>query len=321
MTNQKKLKKFLTINEQIDLLINKGLKIVNKEKFISYLKKYNYQNFVNGYNDLLFVNQQRTKDKYKDNVNSDDLISIFEFDKSITHSILKYILNIERIIASYLNTTLCEIIGQKYNEHHGQILDLPDESYHYIFPRGFKFFKNTFFNSEPVNPVNKIKDELNKQLKNLNSNEDLSKSCKKNNAYPLWSLSVYWTFGNIKNLIHWLNDDIVKQVINKFQNNISQMNPQEFRIILNILNNLRNRCCHNNVIYNFNSRIEIGKKHRTKWILLNDNYRQIKIYDLVRFLEQLTGETEKLKNEFQNNVNKHIKKSNVFDLLIKTLNL
>lgn len=78
MTTKIKFKNFLIIEEQINLLENKSLTIINKEKFISYLKKYNYQNFINGYNDLLFINQQRSIDKYKSNVNSDDLISIFE---------------------------------------------------------------------------------------------------------------------------------------------------------------------------------------------------------------------------------------------------
>lgn len=42
------------------------------------------------------------------------------------------------------------------------------------------------------------------------------------------------------------------------------MSVKEFRMILNILNNLRNRCCHNNAIYNFDFKIEIGKKNRKK---------------------------------------------------------
>ena len=58
-------KKFKTFDEQINLLEEMELSISNKNKLRWYLQSYNYQNFINGYNDFFMINNDRSKNKYK----------------------------------------------------------------------------------------------------------------------------------------------------------------------------------------------------------------------------------------------------------------
>ena len=58
-------KKFKTFDEQIKLLEQKELFINDKNRLKWYLQSYNYQNFINGYNDFFMINNDRNKNKYK----------------------------------------------------------------------------------------------------------------------------------------------------------------------------------------------------------------------------------------------------------------
>ncbi len=72
-------KEFKTIDEQIELLKSRGLKIDNEDKLKWYLSSYNYQNFINGYNDLFMINEDRSKNKYKPIASSNQIINLFNF--------------------------------------------------------------------------------------------------------------------------------------------------------------------------------------------------------------------------------------------------
>lgn len=81
-------KHFLTVSEQIELLKTRGLEIKNIKSLEWYLTKYNYQSFINGYNDFFLLAQARNLNMYKYKANSDDLISLFNFDRYISKFIL-----------------------------------------------------------------------------------------------------------------------------------------------------------------------------------------------------------------------------------------
>lgn len=58
-------KHFLSVDEQIRLLQNKGFRISNKVFFQWYLTKYNYQTLINGYDDFFLVDGLRPWNVYK----------------------------------------------------------------------------------------------------------------------------------------------------------------------------------------------------------------------------------------------------------------
>ncbi|WP_416388856.1 Abi family protein, partial [Mycoplasmoides pirum] len=59
------------------------------------MKNYNYQNFINGYNDPFMSGFRRANNKYMDKVNEESLITLFNFDRDISKLILSNIFNIE----------------------------------------------------------------------------------------------------------------------------------------------------------------------------------------------------------------------------------
>lgn len=149
MTNNKKISKslqleftknFLTSDEHIDLLKKRGMNITNENTLKEYLTKFNYQNFVNGYNDLLFKVTNNRNNVYHPKINSNDLINIFNFSKEISSFILKNILIFEEQISSYI----IESIGNKLirlnknKNHHCDLFRINDNDFKIIFKFAFK---------------------------------------------------------------------------------------------------------------------------------------------------------------------------------------
>ena len=98
-------KHFLTVPEQIELLKMRGLKIEKTKSLEWYLTKYNYQSFINGYNDFFLLAQARNLNMYKHEANSDDLIRLFNFDRYVSRFILGDIQNIERFLQNAIVQT------------------------------------------------------------------------------------------------------------------------------------------------------------------------------------------------------------------------
>lgn len=114
-------KEFKTIDEQIELLKSRGLKIDNEDKLKWYLSSYNYQNFINGYNDLFMINEDRSKNKYKPIASSNQIINLFNFDRWLSKNILSTIQNIERKISSSIAYVLAINLNYFNNDKSGNI--------------------------------------------------------------------------------------------------------------------------------------------------------------------------------------------------------
>ena len=78
------LKKFKTWDEQIELLKSRNLIIKNESKLKLYLQKYNYQNFINAYNDPFMLNFDRNANRYRNDIDSEHIINLFNFDRTIS---------------------------------------------------------------------------------------------------------------------------------------------------------------------------------------------------------------------------------------------
>lgn len=103
-------KKFMSFLEQISILRARGLNILDANKLIWYLKAYNYQNLINGYNDLFMKNEDRKINKYKDIATSEGIIELFNFDRNISKVILSSIQNIERMLSTAIAYTIAKIL-------------------------------------------------------------------------------------------------------------------------------------------------------------------------------------------------------------------
>ena len=125
-------KKFLTYEEQIELLENKKLVISNKEQAISLLKQYSYFNLINGY-------KAPFKDKngnYKKNMSIDDIICLYTFDDNIRHILMKYILKVELHIKSLMSYSFCKKFGESESAYQNV------NNYNYTNPKLIKTIKH-----------------------------------------------------------------------------------------------------------------------------------------------------------------------------------
>ncbi len=230
-------KKFKTLDEQINLLKNKGLNINNESRLKWYLSSYNYQNFINGYNDFFMINNDRKENKYKKTASSNCIIELFNFDRLVSKYILSNIQNIERKISTPLAYTLAQFMYEHKLENGKLFMSKHDDV---IIKKIFNI-KNK---NEWEEFLNSIKKEVNLKL-------EIFKKYKKFCDIPLWSLVIHLSFGKLIYILKKLNKNIFYLTINNSTlNKNTELSNKELISIFEIIKNSRNRICHNNVLYN-----------------------------------------------------------------------
>lgn len=268
-------KEFKTFDEQIFLLKQKGLFINDEEKLKWYLKSFNYQNIINGYNDFFMVNNDRKTNKYKNISNSNGIIELFNFDRYISKLLLGDIQNIERKISTSIAYTLSSIMKEN-NVNDGRLFNL---SYDHVTIK--KIFK--IQNKKEVE-WKTIQENI---LKNLNLKEKIFNNANQDiKEIPVWSLVIHLSFGSLIYLLKIMNKNIFYKIMeNSNLKNYNDLSNKEMIEIFEILKNARNRICHNNVLYN----ITISDKNN-KINLINKFINQDKkpnLYSLVLIILKL----------------------------------
>lgn len=268
-------KEFKTFDEQIFLLKQKGLYIDDEEKLKWYLKSFNYQNIINGYNDFFMINNDRKTNKYKNISNSNGIIELFNFDRYISKLLLGDIQNIERKISTSIAYTLSSIMKEN-NVNDGRLFNL---SYDHVTIK--KIFK--IQNKKEVE-WKTIQENI---LKNLNLKEKIFNNANQDiKEIPVWSLVIHLSFGSLIYLLKIMNKNIFYKIMeNSNLKNYNDLSNKEMIEIFEILKNARNRICHNNVLYN----ITISDKNN-KINLINKFINQDKkpnLYSLVLIILKL----------------------------------
>lgn len=262
-------KTFKTFDEQIELLRQKGLSINDENKFKWYLKSFNYQNFINGYNDFFMVNNDRKNDKYKLESNSNGIIELFNFDRNISKWILGDIQNIERKISTSLSYTVSFIMN-KNNYSDGKIFNF---KYNDVIVR-------KIFNISSNNEWEEMQENI---KKNIDLNQRIFKKALDIKDIPVWTLVIYLSFGNIIYLLEKIKDNIFKKIIsNSTLSNCYHLSKIEIIEIFKILKNVRNRICHNNVLYNIMIKNKNNITNIVKKLLkINTKINKINLYHLI----------------------------------------
>ena len=268
-------KEFKTFDEQIFLLKQKGLFIDDEEKLKWYLKSFNYQNIINGYNDFFMINNDRKTNKYKNISNSNGIIELFNFDRYISKLLLGDIQNIERKISTSIAYTLSSIMKEN-NVNDGRLFNL---SYDHVTIK--KIFK---IQNKNEGEWKKIQKNI---LKNLNLKEKIFNNANQDiKEIPVWSLVIRLSFGSLIYLLKIMNKNIFYKIMeNSNLKNYNDLSNKEMIEIFEILKNARNRICHNNVLYN----ITISDKNN-KINLINKFINQDKkpnLYSLVLIILKL----------------------------------
>ncbi|MGL4343183.1 MAG: Abi family protein [Metamycoplasmataceae bacterium] len=295
-------KLFKNWEEQIDLLKERGLKIINEEKFKWYIRNYNYQNLINGYNDFFMINNNRKTNYYKKNIDSEMIINLFNFDRQLVSIILSDLLNIERKFSTMLayeimNNYLAEIPILKS----GEILKCNNYEMQYIFPNINKI--DLTLSGEKNLRIEKNIDILKEILCAYSKNKTTTLKYKNLNEIPLWTLSLNWTFSQTCKLYSLLDKKIQKNISNHFCKKKERNFYINFEKVMILFNDIRNIVCHNNVLY------KIDYKKNTKNIsnmynfLFLENIKNIRLKNIINLIITFTPHKSETLNIIENKIN------------------
>lgn len=107
------MKKFNNIDNQIELLKSRNLRILNENKAKENLKLYGYYEIVNGYKNLLL----KDMDTYKDGVTFEHLFALFKLDSDIKDIVLNITLEFEIILKNVLAYEISKKYGVVESEY------------------------------------------------------------------------------------------------------------------------------------------------------------------------------------------------------------
>lgn len=213
---------FKNLDEQIEILKEKGLIIEDIEFAKSVLLRENYF-FISGYRHLLMKNYKDLK--FIEGTRFSELHSIFLFDRELRNIMFKNILVIENNIKSIMSYQLSKKYGFKEDS--------------YLKPQNFSQDKDK--EKQIYDVISKMKRQI-----RVNGRQHSATSHYINNYgyIPMWILVKVLSFGIISELYNILKYEDQKAIADMYH-----LEPETLTIYLSLLSNYRNVCAHEDILY------------------------------------------------------------------------
>lgn len=225
-----KTKEFKTLDEQIEILKNRGLVINDIDKTEELLLRENYF-FINGYRHIFMKNHK--EDSFIPGTTFEELYALFQFDRSFRNVLFKNLLIVENNLKSIIAYKLSKKYGIREKD--------------YLKPSNF---------SQDIKKVRQVNDVLNKikrQIKLNGRQHSATLHYISNYGYvPLWILVKLLSFGMINELYSILKPDD-KLAIAEYYN----LDVETLGIYIALLSNYRNLCAHEDIVYDHRTQKEI----------------------------------------------------------------
>lgn len=241
-------KEFKKLDEQVEILKNKGLTVSNPEYAKEVLLRENYF-FLNGYRHLFM--KSATNKTYIEGTTFEELYSLFLFDRAFRNILFKNILTIENNVKSIMSYQL----SMQYGYHEKDYLN-----------------RRNFTNNQEKNK--QVNDVIRKMKRQIKSNaESHSATMHYVNSYgyiPLWVLVKVLSFGIIGELYSILKREDKLSIADVYD-----LDTETFANYLVMLSNYRNICAHEDIVFENKSQRQIAdtKYHRLLKIdITNDEY-------------------------------------------------
>lgn len=260
-----KSKTFKTLDEQIDILVNKGLVVDDVEATKSILLRENYF-FLSGYRHL-FMDPIDNK-RYLEGTTFKELYSMFLFDRQIRNIIFKNILIVENNLKSILAYVMSKNHGFKENN--------------YLNPNNF------VRDSRKNRQINDLIRKMKRQISVNGKQHTATAHYIINYGYiPLWVVVKVLSFGIVGELYTILQYQDQKEIADVF--GVSIKNMVDY---LPILANYRNLCAHEDICYinRTQKNIDDTKYHKLLYIPINNEeyiYGKNDLFSLVIILKTL----------------------------------
>ena len=218
-----RVKQFKTIDEQVEILKDKGLIINDIEKTKDILLRENYF-FINGYRHVFMRASDRT---FVENATFEELYSLFLFDRKIRNIMFKYLLIVENNLKSIFSYHLSGKYGYKEKD----------------------YLKLANFTTD-ITKHRQVQDVINKMKRQIRINAKQHTATLHyltNYGYiPMWILVKVLSFGIISELYMILKYEDKKEIANYYKMDVESMS-----VFLPIMSNYRNLCAHEDILYNY----------------------------------------------------------------------
>ena len=231
-------KNFKTINEQVEILKNKGLIIEDEISVKETLLRENYF-FIMGYRHAFMTSPKERK--FIPGTTFDEVYSLFTFDRNFRNVIFKNVLVIENQLKSVISYQLSKKYGYKEKE--------------YLNPKNF---------TQDHNKARRVRDLIDKMKRQIRINATTHNATvhyMNNYGYiPLWVLVKVLSFGIVCELYTILKKEDQIEIAEVFNTT-----PQVLEDILIILSNYRNLCAHEDIVF----------EHKTERVIPDTKYHNL----------------------------------------------
>ncbi len=225
---------FKTLDEQIEILRNKGLVINDEEKTREILLRENYF-FISGYRHLFMTKDN--KDKFLDGTTFEELYATFLFDRAIRNTFFKNILIVENNIKSITSYQLSKKYGFKEKD--------------YLNPKNFS--QDALQSRQVYDVLNKVK----RQIRVNGRKHSATFHYIENYGYiPLWILVKVLSFGIMAEFYDILKEEDKMEISGYYG-----VSSECLDIYLSLLSNFRNVCAHEDILYDHRTQRGIPNSH------------------------------------------------------------
>lgn len=269
------MKEYKTNEDLIRYLSSKGVTISDKADALQKIERYTYYSIVNTYKSIF----KDKNGKYIDNVTFDEIYALFEFDKELKNTILKYCLEIENVIKSIMANQISRVYGVK------EYLKITN-------------WDNNISDDIKENLFNKINNEIEKDY---NTHTAVTHYIDKYGFVPPFVLVKILTFG-VASSYYGLLKQSDRQAIAKY----FKISDKLLKQILKNLTTIRNIAAHSDRLYNYTSKFYLSFKLIDKEYIKSDNITNL--YMVIRCMEKLL--TNEQYNNLCNLIDEEIKKLN-----------
>ena len=221
-------KEFRTLDEQVDILKNKGLIINNEEQVKEILLRENYF-FINGYRTMFYDNNR----KFLKGTTFSELYSAFLFDRNLRNVLFKNLLVLENNVKSIISYQLSKKYGYKESD--------------YLNPKNF---------TRDIKEARRVEDVLSKMKRQIRINGEKHTATfhymTKYKYVPLWILVKVLSFGLINELYGILKEEDKQEIAD-----IYGLDKETLKIYIQLLSNYRNLCAHEDIVFDHKTQVYI----------------------------------------------------------------
>lgn len=230
------VKIFKTLDEQIEILKNKGLVIDDVDYAKKIILRENYF-FLMGYRHL-FMDSEKNNKFFLQGTTFRELYALFYFDRQLRNILFKNILIIENNTKSIFSYTLSQKYGYREND--------------YLKPNNYNQ------SPEKVRQVNDLLRKMKRQIRINGNQHEATKHYINNYGYiPLWVVVKVLSFGIVSELYNIMKFNDQKEIAKEYNIDVDSL-----LTFLPILANYRNLCAHEDILF----------EHKTQKVIPDNIY-------------------------------------------------